>query len=358
MHLHSRDEKMNQTEERKREHVQIALDEDIAMHHNYWDDVHLMHNALPELNKEDIDLSTVLFGKKLGAPLIIAGMTGGYAEGKKINENLAAAAEKLQVGLGVGSQRAALENPKLKETYSIIKEYDVPLKIANIGASQIVMWEKEELLEHAKTIVEMIDADVIAICLNFLQEAVQPEGEAHAKGCLDAITMLCKEFKKPVLVKESGAGISFNAAQSLYHAGVAGIDVGGAGGTSFAAVEYYRAQMKNEEANMRLGKTFWDWGIPTPTSILEVGKANDWKLPIIATGGIRTGLDAAKALVLGANAAGLAHCLLKSAMKDSHATLFACELVVRELQTTMFLVGAENIDALSSVGVTYDEFKK
>jgi isopentenyl-diphosphate Delta-isomerase len=358
MHLHSRDEKMNQTEERKKEHVQIALDEDISAHHNYWDDVHLVHNALPELNKEDIDLSSVLFGKKLGAPFIIAGMTGGYAEGKKINENLAAAAEKLQIGLGVGSQRAALENPKLKETYSIIKEYDVPLKIANIGASQIVLWEKDELLEHAKTIVDMIDADVLAVCLNFLQEAVQPEGEAHAKGCIDAITMLCKEFKKPVLVKESGAGISFAASQALYHAGVAGIDVGGAGGTSFAAVEYYRAQMKNETANMRLGKTFWDWGIPTPTAILEVGKAIDWKLPIIATGGVRNGLDAAKALVLGANAAGLAHCLLKSAMKDARTALFECELVVRELQTAMFLVGAENIDALSSVGVTYDEFKK
>jgi len=346
---------MNQTEERKREHIQVALEEDVSAHHNFWDDVKLFHNALPEINADEIDLTTVLFGKKLGAPIIIAGITGGYDHGKKINENLAAAAEKFKVGMGVGSQRAALENPKLKETYSVINDYDIPLKIANIGASQIVLWEKKKILENAKKIVGMIDADVLAVCLNFLQEVVQPEGEAHAKGCLDTIHMLSEEFDKPVIVKESGAGISSPVAEALRKTSITGIDVGGAGGTSFSAVEYYRAQLKNDEQNMRVGKTFWDWGIPTPSSILKVGKATNWELPIIATGGIRTGLDAAKALALGANAAGIAHALLKPATKDTEAMMFEFDVITKELRTAMFLVGADTLEKLTSVGVSYDD---
>src|SRR5512136_2465801 len=145
---------MNQTEERKREHVQISLKENVSAHQNYLDYVHLNQNALPELNENDIDLSTPIFGKKLKAPLIISGMTGGYSEGKKINEHLAAAASAFQIGMGVGSQRAALENQKLTETYSVIKEYDIPLKIANIGASQMVLWDKKQLLQNAGKIVE------------------------------------------------------------------------------------------------------------------------------------------------------------------------------------------------------------
>jgi len=348
---------MNQTEERKREHIQISLEENVSAHHNYWDDVRLIHNALPEINEDDVDSSTILFKKKLGAPLIIAGMTGGYSYGKKINENLAAAAEKFQVGMGVGSQRAALENSQLKDTYSVIDNYDIPLKIANIGASQIVLWDKKKILKNVEKIVDMIDADILAVCLNFLQEVVQPEGEAHARGCLETIDMLSREFDKPVIIKESGAGISSEVAKSLKNTGIAGIDVGGAGGTSFSAVEYYRAKMKKDERNMRVGKTFWDWGIPTPTSIIEVGKATNWKLPIIATGGIRNGLDAAKALVMGADAAGIAHALLKSAIKGKQSTIFELELIIKELKTAMFLVGADNIEKLSSVGIEH-EYKK
>ena len=206
---------MSQTEERKREHVQIALEEDVSAHHNYWDDVKLVHNALPEINEDNIDLSIKLFGKKLGAPMVISGITGGYSEGKKINENLAATAEKFQIAMGVGSQRAALENSQLKDTYSIINSYDVPLKIANIGASQMALWDKKKILKNADTIVSMIDADILAVCLNFLQEAVQPEGESHAEGCLETIDMLSREFGRPIIVKESGAGISFKIAKEL-----------------------------------------------------------------------------------------------------------------------------------------------
>jgi isopentenyl-diphosphate delta-isomerase len=344
---------MNQTEERKREHVEISLKENVSAHHNYWDDVILVHNALPEINEEDIDLSAELFGKKLGVPIVIAGMTGGYAEGKKINENLAAAAEKFQLAMGVGSQRSALENSHLKDTYGVITDYDIPLKIANIGASQIVLWDKKKILENAEKIVDIIDADVLAVCLNFLQEVVQPEGEAHAKGCLKTIDMLSREFGRPIIIKESGAGISFKVAESLRKTNIAGIDVGGSGGTSFAAVEYYRAKLKGDRHSMREGKTFWDWGIPTPTSILEVGKATNWELPIIATGGIRNGLDAAKALALGANAAGIAQVLLKPATESRESTIFELETVIKELRTAMFLVGADRVEKLSDAEVKY-----
>jgi isopentenyl-diphosphate Delta-isomerase len=344
---------MNQTEERKREHVQIALKENISAHHNFWDDVHLIHNALPEINENEIDLSVQLFGKKLQMPLIISGMTGGYSESKKINEHLAAAAATYQVGMGVGSQRAALENQKLTETYSVIKEYDIPLKIANIGASQMVLWDKKQILENADKMVEMIDADALAVCLNFLQESIQPEGEAHAKGCLATIDMLSREFSRPIIIKESGAGISRKVANQLKKTKICGIDVGGAGGTSFSAVEYYRAKIKGDTHNMRAGKNFWDWGIPTPTCILEVGKATNWELPIIATGGIRHGLDVAKSLVLGANAAGMAHALLKPSLKDKKSTELELDIIARELRITMFLVGADSIEKLSTAEVKY-----
>jgi isopentenyl-diphosphate delta-isomerase len=344
---------MNQTEERKREHIDISLNENVSAHHNYWDDVVLIHNALPEINEEDIDLSIKLFGKKVDAPLIISAMTGGYSKGKEINKNLASAAEKFHIAMGVGSQRAALENIDLKDTYSIINEFDIPLKIANIGASQMVLWNKEKILENAKKIVDMIEADILAICLNFLQEVIQPEGETHAKGCLETIDMLSKELDKPILIKESGAGISYDVADRLKKTNIAGIDVGGAGGTSFSAVEYYRAKIKGDKNNIREGQTFWDWGIPTPTSILEVGEATNWKIPIISTGGVRNGLDVAKALALGANAAGVAHTLLKPAIKDRKSTIFELDVIMKELRTAMFLVGAENVKQFSDVEWEY-----
>lgn len=342
---------MNQTESRKDEHVRVSLEKNVSAHHNYWDDVKLVHNALPEINKDEIDLSMKLFGKKLGAPLIIAGMTGGFQKAKKINENLAMAAERFQIGMGVGSQRSALEKPDLKETYGVIKNYDIPLRFANIGASQIILWGHRKTLENAQKMIDMIDANVFVTCLNFLQEVVQSEGEAHAKGCFNAIKKLAEDIDIPLVVKESGAGISYDVASRLSKTKIAGIDVGGAGGTSFAAIEHYRAKMINDRLHERGGKTFWDWGIPTPTSILEVGEATNWKLPIIATGGIRNGLDAAKSLAIGANCAGIAHALLKPAIRDKHSTIFEVDAIVKELRAAMFLVGADKISKMSDAGV-------
>jgi len=337
---------MNKTESRKDEHVKVSLEKKVNSEHNYWDDIKLIHNALPEINKNDIDLSTTLFNKKLDAPVIIASMTGGYSKAKKINENLAKAAEKYQIGMGVGSQRAALEKKELIETYSVIKNYEIPLRFANIGASQIVEWGHEKTLENAEKMIEMIDADVFIVCLNFLQEAVMPEGESNAEGVLNAIAKLAEGLKTPILVKESGAGISYDVAEKLSHTKIAGIDVGGLGGTSFSAIEHYRAKMMSDKLHERGGKTFWNWGIPTPTSILHVGDATNWKLPIIATGGIRNGLDAAKAIIIGADAAGIARQLLESAMKDSSETISELDAIVKEIRATMFLLGVDNISDL------------
>ena len=342
---------MNQIENRKDEHVRISLEKDVSSHHNYWDQIKLIHNALPEINKEEIDISTKLFNKKLGAPLIISAMTGGYIKAKKINENLDAAAEKYQIGMGVGSQRAALEKVNLKDTYAIVKNYDIPIRFANIGASQLVLWGYKKTLENAKVMIDMIDAHVFVVCLNFLQEIVQPEGEANAKGCYDAIKKLAEDLDIPLVIKESGAGISYEVAEKLSKMKIAGIDVGGAGGTSFSAIEYYRAKLIGDELNARSAKTFWDWGIPTPTSIIEVGQATKWKIPIIATGGIRNGLDVEKALALGANCAGVAHALLKPATKDKKSTITEIDSIIKELYVAMFLVGANKISNMKDIGV-------
>jgi isopentenyl-diphosphate delta-isomerase len=343
---------MNKTESRKDEHVKVSLGEDVSSEHNYWDDITLIHNALPELNKDKIDLSTKLFSKKLGAPIIISSMTGGYEKGKKINENLASAAEKYQLGMGVGSQRAALEKPELKDTYGVIKNYDIPLRFANIGASQLVIWGPKKTLENAKLMIEMIDADAFIVCLNFLQEAVMSEGESNAQGVLDGIKKLSDDLDTPVIVKESGAGISHEVAEKLKKTKIAGVDVGGLGGTSFAAIEHYRAKSKDDKLHERGGKTFWNWGIPTPSSILQVGDAMDWKLPIIATGGIRNGLDAAKALVLGADAAGIARALLNPATKGKKETQNEAEAIIKELRATMYLVGADKVSKLPDIDWT------
>jgi isopentenyl-diphosphate delta-isomerase len=338
--------KMNKTESRKDQHVKVAIEKNVSSDYNYWDDIKLVHNALPEIQKKDIDLSIKLFNKKIGAPIIIASMTGGYSKAKKINENLAVAAEKFKLGMGVGSQRAAIEKNDLKETYSVINNYDIPLRFANIGASQLVLWGIEKTLENAQKMIDMINADVFIVCLNFLQEAVMPEGESNARGVYDAIKKLTEDLNIPVIVKESGAGISYNVAKKLSKTKISGIDVGGLGGTSFSAIEHYRSQMINDKLHERGGKTFWNWGIPTPTSILYVGDATNWKIPIIATGGIRNGLDVAKSLTLGANAAGIARTLLEPAISGKSQVIDEVDVIIKELRTTMYLLGIDKVSKM------------
>ncbi len=329
-------------ENRKEDHVNICLKEDVKAHYNYWDDIHFVHHALPEINFSDIETDAVVLGKELSAPIIISAITGGYPKAETINKNLAEAASKLQIGFGIGSQRAALENRSLIGTYSVVKNYDIPLVIGNIGAPQLISQDETYALnsEKIKEAFEMIDADVLAVHMNYLQEVVQPEGNVNAKGCLAAMRRLA--LKYPLLAKETGSGISRKTAQALRQAGVKGIDVGGLGGTSFSAVEVYRAKNKNDKLKERIGKTFWDWGIPTPVSVAEANVG----LEVIATGGIRSGLDVARALVLGANSSGMARALLEAANQSSDKVVEHLESVIHELKVTMFLTGSKNISEL------------
>lgn len=340
---------MNKIESRKDEHVRIALEKNVSASYNYWDDISLTHNALPEINKSSIDLSTEFLGKQLDAPFLISAMTGGYQKAKKINENLAVVAETYQLAMGVGSQRAGLDEARLKDTYSVVKQYDIPLRIGNIGASQLVLWGHEKTVSFVSEMADMIDAHAIAICLNFLQEVIQFEGEAQAMGVLEGINQLAEAIDLPVIVKESGAGISYDVAFRLKQTPVAAIDIGGMGGTSFAAIEHYRAKLHFDRLHARGGETFWNWGIPTPHSLVEVLDAVGEELSVIASGGIRHGLDAAKALALGADIAGIAFALLNPATKSEKEALFEIDAVIKELRTAMFLTGCKNVSELQSL---------
>jgi len=284
-----------------------------------------------------------MFGKKLAAPIMIVAMTGGYDSGLKINTELARVASDLQIAMGVGSQRAALENPSMIKTFSVLKDYDIPIKIANIGAPQLV--ESKGYKGASKILtdaMDMIDADIIAIHLNYLQEAVQPEGDKNARGLMSLIRDLSTDF--PIIVKETGAGLSTDIIKTLSKMKIKGVDVGGAGGTSFSAVEFYRAQEVGDRMRARLGRTYWNWGIPAPVSAAIASMY----LPTIATGGIRNGLDVARAITIGANCAGMANRLLLPALESSDAVEMEIREILEELRVAMFLTGSSNLKSLSS----------
>lgn len=334
------------TRNRKEEHVGICRAEPVQARRRFWDDIALVHSALPELDIGDIDLSVTLFGKKLEAPIIIAAMTGGYPGAKEINRNLAKAAAECGVGLGLGSQRAALEDPALEGTFSIVKEYRPPLVLGNVGAPQLIKQGGKRPLGAADLLRarKMVGADVMAVHLNFLQEVAEWDGDTQARGCLAAIDAISRRL--PVVIKETGAGIGREVARRLLRTEIKGIDVGGAGGTSFAAVEAFRARKKRDAASERLGNTFWDWGIPAPISVLEIRELHR-TFPIIATGGVRSGLDVARALALGATAAGLAQPFLAPAMESARAVVDELEMIKAELRAAMFLTGSADLAELS-----------
>ena len=329
--------------ERKKDHLEISINEDVNASYNYWDDIEFVHNALPEIDMGEVDTTWEEFGKKMAAPIIIAGMTGGFEAAKEVNEELAKIAEKFQIGMGVGSQRAALEDESSVESYSAINNYNIPLKIANIGAPQLLEWK--DAVEKASKAIEMIEADVLAIHLNFLQEAIQVEGDRNAKGCLDKIQEVASSLSTPVIVKETGAGISKEVALRLCETDIAGIDVGGMSGTSFAAIEAYRAKKMGDSVQEELGYLFKDWGIPTPVSVMEVADVcHDAGMVVIATGGIRNGIDAAKAIAIGADAAGMASAFLEDGEKKM-------EVVLKALKTVMFLTGCKNLQELKEAEI-------
>jgi isopentenyl-diphosphate delta-isomerase len=332
---------------RKEEHAEIALSLDVQNKHNYWKDVEFLHNALPEINMENIDLKTEFFGKELSFPFVISGMTGGFEKARETNENLARAAEKMQIGFGVGSERPILRNDNLR-SYSVVKKYKIPVKVANIGAPQLVDQknEKAATIKDIERIIKIIDANFLAIHLNFLQEIAQPGGEGNAKNILKAIEKVVSSVDVPVIVKETGGGISKEVGEKLKKVGVACIDAGGAGGTSFSAIEYYRAKAAGSELLQHIGKTFWNWGIPTPVSLMLL---RDLNTRLIATGGIRSGVDIAKAIALGADLAGAAYPLLKPGVKSYKDSVFVLSLFKEELKSTMFLLGVDSIEKLKNV---------
>ena len=334
---------------RKAEHVKVVLGKDVDGRYRYWNDIQLVHNALPEVDFGEVDTSATLFGKKLKAPLVITGMTGGFPDAAKINDNLARAAAEVGVAMGVGSERAGILKGQYPESYACVARHPVPLKFANIGAPQIIEQSPGERVvgvEDARKAMELIGADVLAVHLNFLQEMVQPEGDRRARGCLDRIGELAKAF--PVLAKETGAGLSQNVGERLRAKGVKGFDVSGTGGTSFAAVEHYRAVEQGAEREARLGKTFWDWGIPSPVSVREIAPVG---LPVIASGGVRSGLDVARAIALGASAAGTAGGILRAASLGFEETRKELEQIVYELKVAMFLTGSRTVAELRSAPV-------
>jgi isopentenyl-diphosphate delta-isomerase len=301
-----------------------------------------VQKALPEIDKQKIDLSTYLFGHKFAAPLIVGAMTGGTAEAEKINANIAQSVENLGLGMGVGSQRAAIENPNLAETFAVTrKKAPNAFLIANIGGVQLVNGYGAKEVKKA---VEMISADAVAIHLNALQETVQPKGDTNFEGLLSKITDLAGEVDVPIIVKETGSGIAAEDAKKLEDAGAKAIDVGGSGGTSFAAVEYYRTGNDENKVQRFLGEAFWDWGIPTAASVVELTQTV--KIPVIASGGLRVGTDIAKALSLGASLASISHPVLQTAVKGAAETESLLSLLVEELWNVMFLVGAKNVEQL------------
>jgi len=336
-------------EKRKAEHLRLAAEGDVETRRPPgWDDVHLIHDALPVVDAAQIDLGARLLGHRLSLPLVIAGMTGGHRGAEQVNTILADAAARHGLAMGVGSQRAALRDPSLRRTYAIVRERaPKAFIIANVGVSQLVTQDDGAGLgsKDVHALVEMIGADAVALHLNYLEESVQPEGQTRASGIEAAIRRLVRQSPVPVIAKETGAGISGTVARRLKALGVKAIDVGGVGGTSFAAIEALRAADRGDAARARLGEVFRDWGLPTAVAVAGAARSG---LPVIATGGVRTGLDAAKALALGATAVGVGRPLLQAALEGSDAVDRWLMQFALELRTATFLAGVSRARDLAT----------
>ncbi len=343
-HKLSSEEQIEQIRKRKKEGIDIPLKEKVQGKENstLFEDVILMHNALPEIDYDQIDLTTTFLSKKFSAPLIIDSMTGGTDEAYIINKRLGKIAGKYGFGMGLGSQRAGLRSEKLVESYSVARTVAPnAFLIANIGGAQLAEGlSKEDVVR----IIRMIDANALAIHLNPLQELIQPEGEPRFSGILNKISDIIQEIDVPVIVKEVGSGISPQVATRLQQVGTGSINIAGAGGTSWAGIEKIRADNVNNYIKSNLGELFWDWGIPTALSLILVSKSVD--IPLISSGGLRNGLEVAKSLILGARMCAMAYPFLRKASESESSLDNYTQLVLAQLKSAMFLVGALNLEEL------------
>jgi isopentenyl-diphosphate delta-isomerase len=323
---------------RKDEHISICLKEEVGFRKkNGFEKYDFVHQALPELNLADIDTSTTFLGKPFTLPFFIEALTGGSSAAASINRNLAKAAASLGIGMGVGSQRAMLSHPSLTPTYCVRKTAPHILLLGNIGATQLCELKTGDI----EAMVAAIEADGLAIHLNAAQEMCQPEGDRNWRDVLSNIQRICTEISFPVVVKETGCGIDEGTARRLSEAGVSALDVAGAGGTSFTKVEYYRGAQTSEA----LG----EWGIPTAESLQQCRAAVS--LPLIASGGIRNGVDCAKAIGLGASLVGCGLPLLKAANQSHHEVVRYLASMGEELKKVMLLVGARTISQLQRIRI-------
>lgn len=314
-----------QTKSRKGDHIRIALEEDVDYAYNFFDDITFIHDALTNLNYNDLKLETKFINHELKVPLMITAITGGYPEGGKINKALASACEKYGMAFGLGSQRAMIEKPELAKTYKVRDVAPTIPIVGNIGAAQLISYEPYQINDMLKE----VGADYLAVHLNTLQELIQPEGDRDFKGLSEKIISISNEIEYPIILKETGAGITYNSVSKLLFkcTKIKGIDVAGTSGTSWSKIEEYRGG--------RLGP-LGEWGNPTPYCVSTFKDVNTL---VIASGGIQNGLDAAKALALGANVSGAANPFLKAHYNENLNE--EIENWISDLKRVMMLTNSE-----------------
>jgi isopentenyl-diphosphate delta-isomerase len=336
--------------QRKADHIRVNLEENVDFPRltTGLERYRFVHQALPELDLDAVDTSLALFGRTLRAPLLISSMTGGTERARELNLRLAEAAQAHGLAMGLGSQRAALEDPATADTFRVRAAAPDILLFANLGAVQLNYGYG---IDEARRAVAMVEADGLYLHLNALQEAVQPEGDTRWSGLLNRIEALCRASDVPVLAKEVGWGLSERAARQLADAGIAALDVAGSGGTSWSEVEYHRAPTA---FHARVARAFADWGTPTAETLLAARRAAP-DLPVFASGGLRDGIDVAKCIALGATLGGMAGPFLRAAAESEDALDETVRVIVAQLRIAMFAAGAGDLAALRVTPLIHDD---